>query len=78
MKEFQISRYVKKWLPLILAVCVILTLADVPNEVGKWVAMSAPIFDAVWIIGSWFLFYDPKDGGYKWSRWIKKKRGMKK
>ena len=64
--------------PLILAVCVILTLADVPNEVGKWVAMSAPIFDAVWIIGSWFLFYDPKDGGYKWSRWIKKKRGMKK
>ena len=25
MKEFQISRYVKKWLPLILAVCVLLT-----------------------------------------------------
>ena len=64
--------------PLILAVCVILTLADVPNEVGKWVAASTFGFDLFWIIGSWFLFYDPKDGGYKWSRWIKKKRGMKK
>ena len=64
--------------PLILAVCVILTLADVPNEVGKWVAVSTFGFDLFWIIGSWFLFYDPKDGGYKWSRWIKKKRGMKK
>ena len=64
--------------PLILAACVILTLADVPNEVGKWVAVSTFGFDLFWIIGSWFLFYDPKDGGYKWSRWIKKKRGMKK
>lgn len=25
MKEFQISRYVKKWLPLIIVVCVALT-----------------------------------------------------
>ena len=64
--------------PLILAVCIILTLAGVPNEVGKWVAVSTFGFDLFWIIGSWFLFYDPKDGGYKWSRWIKKKRGMKK
>ena len=64
--------------PLILAVCVILTLADVSNEIGKWVAVSTFGFDLFWIIGSWFLFYDPKDGGYKWSRWIKKKRGMKK
>ena len=27
MREFQISRYIKKWLPLIVAVCVVLTMA---------------------------------------------------
>ncbi len=64
--------------PPILVAYIILMLAGVPFEMSKWVALSAPIFDMVWIIGSWFLFYDPKDGGYKWSRWIKKKRGMKK
>ena len=64
--------------PPFLAAYIILTLAGVPIEVEKEIAKMTFIFDAVWIIGSWFLFYDPKDGGYKWSRWIKKKRGMKK
>lgn len=27
MREFQLSRYIKKWLPLIVTVCVILTAA---------------------------------------------------
>ena len=63
--------------PLILVACVILKLADVSNEIGKWVAMSAPIFDAVWIIAIWIMFWQP-NGPMKLDRWIKKKRGMKK
>ena len=64
--------------PLILVACIILTLAGVPNEVGKLVAGLTFGFDVLWIVGNWFLFYNPKDGGHKWDRWIKKKRGMKK
>ena len=63
--------------PLILAVCVILTLADVSNESGKWVALSAPIFDTVWLAVLYFMFWQVEPG-YKHDRWIKKKRGMKK
>ena len=63
--------------PLILVACVILTLADVSNEIGKWVALSAPIFDTVWLAVLYFMFWQVEPG-YKHDRWIKKKRGMKK
>ena len=63
--------------PLILVACVILTLADVSNEIGKWVALSAPIFDTVWLAVLYFMFWQVEPG-YKHDRWIKQKRGMKK
>ena len=63
--------------PLILVACVILTLADVSNEIGKWVALSAPIFDTVWLAVLYVMFWQSKPG-FKIDRWIKKKRGMKK
>ncbi len=62
--------------PLVLAICFLLFLLGPYPEIGGNVAKGVMVFDIGWELLYAIVFWDWPNRFPKYSRWIKKKRGM--
>lgn len=62
--------------PSILAICFLLYLLGPYPEIGGNLAKGIMWFDVGWLLILWIAFWDWPSSFPKYSRWIKKKRGM--
>ena len=64
---------------LILVVCIILYyITDQYQTIGRKIVIGVYIWNLVWGVTLWLLFWKPGKREYKYERWIEKKRGQKK
>lgn len=63
--------------PLVLISCIIINFIKPLDGFGPTLAKGMFVFDGLWIITIQLLFWQAKPG-FKYERWIKKKRGNKK
>ncbi len=62
--------------PAVLFVCLLLSLLGPCTEVGEIFAKGVAGFDFGWLLLYVLAFWPGRGSGPKYSRWIKKKRGM--
>ena len=62
--------------PAVLFVCLLLSLLGPCTEVGEIFAKGVAGFDFGWLLLYVLAFWFGRGSGPKYSRWIKKKRGM--
>ena len=63
--------------PLMIIACIVLYFIKSLSEIGSVLAKGVFFFDGVWIIVIQLLFWKAEPG-YKYERWINKKRPKKK
>lgn len=60
-----------------ITVCFVFAIIKLPVSVGRIIAITIAIYDAVWILVIALLFWSPGPD-YAYERWITKKRGQKR